>query len=48
MRNTKAIAMIVLMIASIGADLIGINWYYTICPDGHLSNDNGNTCENNL
>ena len=36
-----------------GADLTGavlgnVYWYNTICPDGTNSNDNGNTCENNL
>ena len=36
-----------------GADLTGallgnVSWYNTICPDGTNSNDNGNTCENNL
>ena len=31
-----------------GADLEQINWWYTTCPDGTNSNDNGNTCENNL
>ena len=31
-----------------GADLTDIYWYNTICPDGTNSNDNGNTCENNL
>ena len=30
------------------ADLTGVNWYYTTCPDGTNSDDNGNTCENNL
>ena len=30
------------------AVLTGINWNYTTCPDGTNSNDNGNTCENNL
>ena len=30
------------------ADLTGISWNYTTCPDGTNSNDNGNTCENNL
>ena len=48
MRNTKAIAMIVLMIASIGAGLSGVYWNDTTCPDGSNSDDNGNTCENNL
>ena len=68
MRNTKAIAMIVLMIASIGAELFGadlgyanltganmtganldgVRWINTTCPDGTNSDDNGNTCENNL
>jgi len=31
-----------------GADLSGVNWAYTTCPDGTNSDDNGNTCENNL
>ena len=31
-----------------GADLTGVYWYDTTCPDGTNSNDNGNTCENNL
>ena len=31
-----------------GADLSGVSWYYTTCPDGTRSNDNGNTCVNNL
>ena len=31
-----------------GADLSGTIWYGTICPDGTNSDDNGNTCENNL
>ena len=31
-----------------GADLTGIYWYDTTCPDGTNSDDNGNTCENNL
>ena len=30
------------------ADLTGVSWYDTICPDGTNSDDNGNTCENNL
>ncbi len=30
------------------ADLSGTFWYGTICPDGTNSDDNGNTCENNL
>lgn len=30
------------------ADLTGVFWYDTICPDGTNSDDNGNTCENNL
>ena len=30
------------------ADLDGVTWNSTICPDGTNSNDNGNTCENNL
>ena len=36
-----------------GADLtdishLGVTWANTICPDGTNSNDNGNTCVNNL
>ncbi|MDC0156058.1 pentapeptide repeat-containing protein, partial [Euryarchaeota archaeon] len=31
-----------------GAYLTGVSWYDTICPDGTNSDDNGNTCENNL
>ena len=31
-----------------GADLASVYWGETICPDGTNSNDNGNTCENNL
>ena len=31
-----------------GADLSGVNWYSTTCPDGTNSDDNGNTCVNNL
>ena len=27
---------------------IDVKWYYTICPDGTNSNDNGGTCENNI
>ena len=30
------------------ADLSGVYWYYTTCPDGTNSDDNGNTCVNNL
>ena len=30
------------------ANLSGTFWYFTICPDGANSDDNGNTCENNL
>ena len=30
------------------ANLIGVYWYNTNCPDGTNSDDNGNTCENNL
>lgn len=30
------------------AHLTGTIWYGTICPDGANSDDNGNTCENNL
>ena len=29
-------------------DLTGVYWYGTTCPDGTNSDDNGNTCENNL
>ena len=31
-----------------GADLTSVNWLGTTCPDGTNSNNNGNTCENNL
>ena len=31
-----------------GADLSGVYWYGTTCPDGTNSDDNGNTCVNNL
>ena len=31
-----------------GADLTGVIWGNTICPDGTNSNNNGNTCVNNL
>ena len=31
-----------------GADLTSVNWLGTTCPDGTNSNDNGNTCVNNL
>ena len=31
-----------------GVDLTGVYWYGTTCPDGTNSDDNGNTCENNL
>ena len=31
-----------------GADLTGVNWLGTTCPDGTNSNDNEGTCENNL
>ena len=31
-----------------GANLNGVYWNDTICPDGTNSDDNGNTCENNL
>ena len=31
-----------------GADLTGVYWYNTTCPDGTNSDNNGNTCENNL
>jgi uncharacterized protein YjbI with pentapeptide repeats len=30
------------------ANLSGADWYYTTCPDGTNSDDNGDTCENNL
>ena len=30
------------------ADLTGVYWYNTICPDETYSDDNGDTCENNL
>ena len=30
------------------ADLTGISWSNTTCPDGTNSDDNGDTCENNL
>ena len=30
------------------ADLTGVNWYDTTCPDGTNSDNNENTCENNL
>ena len=30
------------------ADLTGVYWKYTTCPDGTNSNNNGNTCANNL
>jgi len=29
-------------------DLTGVYWYNTICPDGTNSDDNGDTCVNNL
>ena len=32
----------------IGANLQSVIWSNTICPDGSNSDDNGNTCENNL
>ena len=31
-----------------GADLSDVVWYDTTCPDGTNSDDNGDTCENNL
>ena len=31
-----------------GAQLSGVHWYNTTCPDGTNSDNNGNTCENNL
>ena len=31
-----------------GANLDGVRWINTTCPDGTNSDDNGNTCENNL
>ena len=30
------------------ADLAGVYWYDATCPDGTNSDDNGNTCVNNL
>ena len=30
------------------ANLDDVNWYNTTCPDGTNSDNNGNTCENNL
>ena len=30
------------------ANLNSINWLNTICPDGTNSDNNENTCENNL
>ena len=30
------------------ADLTSVYWYNTICPDGTNSDDNGDTCANNL
>ena len=30
------------------SNLQGVTWDNTICPDGTNSDDNGNTCENNL
>ncbi len=31
-----------------GADLDGVNWNNTVCPDSTLSNNDGNTCINDL
>jgi uncharacterized protein YjbI with pentapeptide repeats len=31
-----------------GADLSNVQWSNTTCPDGTNSDENGNTCENNL
>tara|TARA_B100001989_G_scaffold203243_1_gene151691 strand:- start:672 stop:1214 length:543 start_codon:yes stop_codon:yes gene_type:complete len=31
-----------------GVSLIDVTWHDTICPDGTNSDNNGNTCENNL
>ena len=31
-----------------GAELTGVSWTNVICPAGGNSDDNGNTCENNL
>ena len=31
-----------------GADLTGVHWYDTTCPDGTNSDNNGNTCVSNL
>ena len=31
-----------------GADLTGVYWHDTTCPDGTNSDENGDTCENNL
>ena len=31
-----------------GANLAGVYWYDTTCPDGTNSDNNGNTCANNL
>jgi len=31
-----------------GADLSNVIWSNTICPDGTNSDDNGDTCVNNL
>ena len=32
----------------VGADLTGVYWHDTTCPDGTNSDENGDTCENNL
>ena len=32
----------------LNANLSGVSWYNTTCPDGTNSDDNGDTCENNL
>jgi hypothetical protein len=30
------------------SSLYGVSWHNTTCPDGTNSDDNGNTCVNNL
>jgi uncharacterized protein YjbI with pentapeptide repeats len=30
-----------------GANLTSVTWWATTCPDGTLSNNDGNTCVNN-
>jgi len=37
-----------LALSSISSVHEEVTWYDTICPDQTNSNDNGNTCENNL